>query len=349
MTAEQVVSFIRSSIQLHHDDHQVAEFVKKIRLTDKLDERKVEELQGMGAGPRTVVALRELSTASASLAATPPPPPPAPRPVIPPPDSVEQARILEETIEKAREYAKGLPDYMCIQVTRRHDDPTGTENWRLRDTIQEQLNYVEQKETYKVVMYNGRSVANMDHDALGGSTSSGEFGSIYSEIFAPETATEFTWDHWATLRGRRMYVWAFHVPKARSHYTIFEGVTRRTITAAYHGLLYVDRDSMTVMRYRMECEDIPADFPVKDVKLDVNYDFTEIAGQRYVLPLKTELRSRMGRYQSWNESEFHLYRKFGADTNIIFDTPDPIPDDKTQEQPATPDPKDTKPAVKKQP
>src|SRR5271154_450103 len=86
MTADQVISFIRSSIQLHHDDHQVAEFIKKIKLTDKLDERKVEELQGMGAGPRTVIALRTLSTTSASLPATAPPPPAPPRPVIPPPD-----------------------------------------------------------------------------------------------------------------------------------------------------------------------------------------------------------------------------------------------------------------------
>src|ERR1700678_2414612 len=120
MTAEQLISFIRSSIQLHHDDHQVADFIKKIKLTDKLEERKVEELEGMGAGPRTILALRGLSTASASLPATAPAPPPPPRAVIPPPDPEELTRLLEETIEQAREYAKSLPDYMCIQVTRRH-------------------------------------------------------------------------------------------------------------------------------------------------------------------------------------------------------------------------------------
>src|ERR1700683_2235843 len=68
MTAEQVFTFIKSSIQLHHDDRKVAEYVKKIKLSDKLEERRVEQLQGMGAGPRTVAALKELSTSSASLA-----------------------------------------------------------------------------------------------------------------------------------------------------------------------------------------------------------------------------------------------------------------------------------------
>src|SRR5579862_384796 len=94
MTSDQVVTFIRSSIQLHHDDRKVAEYVKKIKLKDKLEDRKVEELQGLGAGPKTVAALRELSASSTSLPDAPPPAPVVPRPTIPPPDSIEQAEIL---------------------------------------------------------------------------------------------------------------------------------------------------------------------------------------------------------------------------------------------------------------
>ena len=57
MTVSQLVGFIKSSIQLKHDDIKVAQYVKKIKLSDKLEARRVEELQGMGAGPRTVAAL----------------------------------------------------------------------------------------------------------------------------------------------------------------------------------------------------------------------------------------------------------------------------------------------------
>ncbi len=351
MTADQVVTFIRSSLQLHHDDRKIAEYVKKIKLKDKLEDRKVEELQGLGAGPKTVAALRELSASSTSLPAAPPPAPVAAAPTIPPPDSVEQAEVLHQIIENARNYSKTLPDYMCIQTTRRRVDPTRTENWRMMDTIQEQLSYVDHKESYKVVMWNGQSVANVQHNQLGGAMSSGEFGSIYSEIFDPETATEFEWDHWATLRGRRMYVFSFKVSQARSKYTIYAGEVHRTITAGYHGLIYADRDTKMVMRYKMECDNIPADFPVKDVTVDVNYDSVDIAGNKYILPLKTSLKSRDIHGMIWNEAEFHLYRKFGADTTIKFDTePEAIPAEKTEEQPATPDSKDKKPpATKKQP
>ena len=53
--------------------------VKRLKLTNRLDAGTVEDLQGLGAGPRTLAALRELITASASLpvaAPVAPPPPP---------------------------------------------------------------------------------------------------------------------------------------------------------------------------------------------------------------------------------------------------------------------------------
>lgn len=355
MTADQVVAFIRSSIQLHHDDVKVASYVKRIKLTDKLEDRRVEELEGMGAGPKTVAALRKLAESSDTLAVAPPPPPPPPRATIPPPSAEDQKRILQAILSRARDYAKTLPDYMCVQVTRRHYDPTGMENWRLADTVQEQVSYVNGKEDYKVTMINGTAVANMKHEKLGGSTLSGDFGSIFSEIFAEETQTEFQWDHWATLRGKRMYVFAFHVPKSRSGFTIFAQSVGETITAGYRGLIYADRDTFAVMRYKFECEDIPVTFPIHEVKLDVNYDNVAIAGQTYVLPLRTDLISSESRYETWNEASFHLYRKFGTESTITFDTPDEVPDEKLQEQPAKPDEpaktegtKETKPAKKQQ-
>jgi hypothetical protein len=351
MTADQVYAFIRSSIQLHHDDRKVADYVKKIKLSDQLEERRVEELQGMGAGHLTILALRALSTSSASLPPPPPPVPVAAKPVIPPPDSVEQSRILHDMIDNARNYSKSLPDYLCIQVTRRHYDPSGTENWRMFDTVQEQLSYHDQKEHYVVTMVNGHAVSNVEHQRLGGSTLSGDFGSIFTEIFAVETATEFEWDHWATLRGKRMYVWAFHVPQSRSHFTIYDDFAKRQITAGYRGLLYADRDNTMVMRFKFEVEDMPSDFPVKAVGLDVNFDYIDIAGHKYVLPLKTEVKSTAmtprGKYMSWNEAEFHLYRKFGTESSITFETPDALPEDATKEQPAVPDAKDADPKDKK--
>ncbi len=337
LTVEQLVSFVKSSVQLQHDDRQIATFIKKnVKLTNRLDARTVEELQGAGAGPQTVAALKALITESASLES---PPPPAPKLVVagpPPPDSIEQKRILAEVTDRARNYIAGLPNFICLQVTRRYGDVSGLENYRLIDTIAERLSYYEQKEDYKVVSINGiPATPGARHEQKNGASSSGEFGSILREIFAPATETQFDWERWATLRGKRMYVFNFHVSQLHSQYSIYSDSVKRTVIAGYHGLVYADRDTKMVMRIKLEVEDLPVDFPIQSVDLDMNYDFMKISGQEYLLPLKSEIRSRDGRFLSKNDVEFRMYNRFGAETNIQFgDVPDELPDDTTKEQPA---------------
>lgn len=344
MSVAQLEAFVQSSIQLKLPDQQVADYVHKIKLTNKLDEKTVEDLQGKGAGKRTVAALKELITASASLAAPPPPGAPPPPPVLPPaPGSIEQKKILAEITQNALAYTDNLPNFLCEEVTRRHVDTTGQDNWRLIDTVQERLSYFEHKEDYKVVAINDKMVTNTSHDQLTGATSAGEFGSLLAEIFSPETETSFEWERWATLRARRMYVFSFKVLQSRSQYSIEERESHRRIIAGYHGLIFADRETGMVMRISMLCDDIPPDFPVQQVSLDLNYDFIKVSDQDFVLPLRADLRSRDGRVHVWNEIEFHLYRKFGTESTIKFDIADTVPDEQIQEQPVAPE--DNRPSV----
>jgi hypothetical protein len=337
LSVDQLVSFIRSSIQLKHNDKQVAEYVRKLKLTNKLDEGTVETLQGMGAGPQTVAALKTLMTATASLTPAPPPPP---KPVIvgpPPPDSIEQKRILAAVTENALNYTSGLPNFICMQVTRRYVDQSGMESYHLADTIAERLSYFDHHEDYKVALINNVPVQNVSHEQLGGATSSGEFGSIMAEIFAPESNTKFDWERWATLRGKRMHVFSYRVPLAYSKYTIRwgNGPDSRTIVTGYRGLIYADRENNNIMRITVEAENMPVDFPIQKAQQDLNYDYTRISGQEFLLPLKAENRLREGKYLVKNEVEFRLYNRFGADTVIQFgDVPDALPQDQVIEQPS---------------
>lgn len=346
MTVAEIVSFIKSTIKQKQDDRLVADYLlKRMKMKERLDERTVEDLQGMGAGPKTTSALHKLSEESAGLGAAAPPeaPPPPPKP-IPPPDSMEQKAILEEIRENALNYSKGLPNYLCTQVTRRNVDPTGTgDHFREVDTIQEQLSFADGHEKYVVVMISGKMVTGRDHDKLGGATSSGEFGSMLYDVFNPATDAQFEWDHWATLRNRRMYVFSYQVSRARSRYDIYHGPTDRHVVSAYRGLIYADVATKQVMRVKLECVNLPGDFPIQEVTQVLDYDRAKIADQEFILPLKSELNSREGRYLVKNITDFHLYRKFTTEEKITFDSVDPIPDSK--EEPVKPD----KPPVKKQP
>jgi hypothetical protein len=329
-TVDQLVAYIKTAIEQKYKDAEVAASVQGIRLSNRLDSETVTHLGRLGAGPKTVAALKHLSELSASLPA-PTTAAAKPEPVLPPPPTAaEQKQIIEAVRENALNYTRTLPDYLCRQVTKRRIDPTGEGNWRDTDVILEQLSFFDQKENYKVVMVNNSMVTNnLQHDQLGGATSSGEFGSILRAIFSPESQTEFQWERWTGLRGHAQHVFSFHT--GQPIYSIKHGESKRTIVARAHGQVFVDRDTRMVSRIHLECEGIPADFPIRSVTLDQDYDFADIGGQQFMLPLRSDVRSSEGRYKSWNEVIYGQYRKFGADASISFENTD-IPEDKLKEQ-----------------
>lgn len=333
LTVAKLTEFIKSAVQLKQPDKQVAEMLRHFKMTEKLDDRTIEELQSMGAGPKTVAALKDLGDASASL---PEPPPPAPTPVvvpIPPPDSVEQAKILDEVRDYVANYTKNLPNFICVQVTRRYVDRGGTgSSWYHLDTITARLSYNGQHEDYEVTLKDNQPVTNVKMEQLGGTVSAGEFGTMMSEIFDPRSKADFSWDHWATLRGRRTYVFAYDIAQENSQYHIIETDTKREIIPAYRGLVYVDRDTKMVTKITLNPYNIPSDFPIREAHESLDYDFQTIGDTQYMLPLKAVLTSKLERFTTKNDIEFRLYRKFETGSTIKFDTPDPLPEDQTKEK-----------------
>lgn len=347
-TVAELVSFIKDTIKRKQDDRLVADYLtKRMKMKEHLDDKTVEALQGLGAGPRTTAALRKLSQESASLAVAPPPvltdapPPPTPQP--PAPSSQEQAEILDLIRANAINYSNNLPNFLCTQVTRKNVDPTGTgDHWRQTDTIQEQLSFFEHREKYIVTMVNGSAVTNRDHEKLGGATSSGEFGSMLYDIFNPATQARFEWERWTTWDGRRTYVFSFEVSRERSRYDIYHGPSDRHVVAAYRGSVYADAVTKDIMRIKMECVNLPYDFAIQEVTQDLRYKNAKIADQDFLLPATSELFSKEGHYLVKNTISYHLYRKFSTEEKITFQSVDDLPDDKTKEEPP-------KAPVKKQP
>lgn len=336
LSVQQLISFIESSIKLKHEDRRVAEYIRKVKLTERLEDRTIEVLQGQGAGPRTVEALRVIAAESVSFPKAAPPPPKPAAPVIAPPSAAEIKRIIEDVREYALGYTKRLPDFICTQVTRRYFDPSGLEFWQRADIITERLTYFEQKEDYKVVLVNSRPT-DISHDQLGGATSSGEFGTLMREIFELTSETTFRWQRWATLRGHRSHVYSYRVAQPLSKWRI-EYQRSMSIVPGYQGLIYIDAGTLAVMRITLEAVDIPPSFPVQQARTVLDYDFVKIGESEHVLPLRAEVRMREGRNLVKNEVEFRMYRKFGAEAIIKFETPDPLPEEMTTEQPVKPPP-----------
>ncbi len=331
LSVDAVVKMVRSSIELGHKDKKVAKYLENVQLTEKLSVSVIEDLQGYGAGPRTLEALHLLREQSANLTKAEPvvdsrlPP-------MPPPSPEEQERVIEEAREYAMSYVEQLPDFICTQVTRRYADPTGMEFWRKLDTVTAKVTYFDQKEDYKVILINNRPV-NMDsiHD-VGGSTSSGEFGSMMKELFSPETDAIFQWERWGKLRGRLCHVYNYFVPAERSKWTISFEKTMSTVPA-YRGLVYVDKDTLTVSRIELNAVNIDPSFPIQEASTVLDYDLIEISGNEFMLPLKFKMNMRQGRLMTKNEVEFRLYNKYSADAVIDFNVPEELPDEMFAEEP----------------
>jgi hypothetical protein len=331
---DKLVEFLRSSIKMKMPDRQVAAYVSKMHLSQRLDDRVIEELQGNGLGPKTVNALRQMSVATASLPTAtlkkPEPPPPPP----PPPPYEEQDHILTEAREYALNYTKSLPDFICLQVTRRYYDPNASDNYRHYDTIMSKVSYFEQHEKYELLSVNDKFMT-ASYESLGGTISSGEFGSMMREIFEPKTDAEFHWIRWATLRGKRVHVYAYVVDQAHSQWSIEDRTVHDRISPGYSGLVYVDRDTRSVMRITLKAEGIPPTFPIQEADDRLDYDKADINGRQFILPMMAQVHLRAGKVNQRNDIEFRNYRKFSTDTTLKFEdiADDPLPEEKTKEGP----------------
>jgi hypothetical protein len=340
MNIAQLTGFIQSSVEQKLDDKSVADALKHVQLTERLDQKTLTSLMNLGTGPRTSLALRELSDTSGSLPAAAEAPAPKPKPKVtstvnPAPE--QQQAILDGIRQYSLNYTQGLPNFICNQITHRNIDPTGTgDHYREIDKLQEQLTYFDHHENYKIMAVNGQFVNNKDRNKLNGTISEGEFGSMLYEIFVPQSETDFTFDHVGKWDGRIVNEFRYHITQPLSHYSITDRESGRTVIAGYHGMIYAAADSNAVVRITLETEDIPRDFPVQDVKIDLRYDIAKIADQEYMVPVKWDMHSREGHAPSgalvWNWAEFALYRKFETTSTLKFDATDDS-DTKKEEQP----------------
>jgi hypothetical protein len=367
MNVQQLAEFVRSEIALnHHTDKQVAAYVKKLHLSERLTDKTILDLEAQGAGPKTVQALQELRDETANL--KPPTkeatysPATAPdntltagpatvslgskAPPIPPPDSVTQQKILGLMKEYALAYTHTLPNFICVEATRRYIDPNGGDAYRSLGLLLSRVSYHDGQEENRIYSINGKlQDMDMGHAVVGGgSVSSGEFASLMRAVFEPGSEAEFGWDHWATLRGRRMAVFNYFIDSGHSEYSIDygagEGDHQRIITA-YSGLVYADPNTGEIDRIKFIARDIPKSFPVSSAEETLDYDQVDISGNPYIVPLVATLYMTAGRDKTKNEIQFANYRKFETgstifygDSKITTQAPPPLPASKTEERPA---------------
>jgi VWFA-related protein len=234
----------------------------------------------------------------------------------PRPSDEEITSILSRARHRVLAYKHNLPNFICLMVTRRFVDSSGRAAWKPEDTYTSALRYNGSQETTVLLDISGKRVQHQDQDAFNGATVRGEFGETLNMIFSDHAKADVEWIGMAQVLGARTHVFRCTVRARNSEYLVIAD-RASAVNAAYHALVYVDADSLSVRRLSIEAYNLPVNFPIQESAISIDYDYVPIAGQDYLLPLQATLLVRIGRhYLRKNEIEFQNYRKYGAESRV---------------------------------
>ena len=250
----------------------------------------------------------------------------------------EAAAIIEQTRKKTLEAVEEMPDFVVKQQIQRSAAYAGTGNFRNLDRLVVAVSYKSSgEEEYKVLSMNGTIQPNPEskrsYEEAGGTSSTGEFVTVLATIFRPESDTRFVYVDNDLIRGRKTVMFDFDIEKDKACEQIVSAAATTVSTiAGMRGRIWIDSSTFRVLRVDSEATEIPDTFPVRSAKRLIDYDWTTISGEKYLLPLVSDVRltHRESRnvFESRNLIRFTQYQKYGTDVTVVEEDNAPIKEEK---------------------
>ena len=226
--------------------------------------------------------------------------------------------LIEQAREAAAEFLQGLPNYVCQEQTTRYVSETRQPSWNVVDVVSAEVVYDDHQESYRNLQINGKPTKKSPEDS--GAWSTGEFGTILGNLFAPQSATEFKYVQEDTISHRSTSVFDFKVQRVRSSWKIW--VPGQYVVPTYKGSVWIDKQTAQVLRIEMQAKEIPEAFPEISVETAVDYDTISLGtADKFLLPVHAEALScwRNSNNCQRNVIEFRNYHKFEGESIIKFD------------------------------
>jgi hypothetical protein len=250
----------------------------------------------------------------------------------------ESADVIAQARSKTLEAVAEMPDFVVKQQIQRAIAYAGTGNYHNLDRLVVAVSYkASGEEMYRVLSLNGTIQTNPEpkrtYEEVGGTSSTGEFVSILATIFRPESDTKFQYVDSDLIRGRKTLMFDFDIEKDNAKQTITSSAltTVSTITGM-RGRIWIDSETFRVLRIESEATQIPETFPVRSAKRLIDYEWTTISGEKYLLPLVSDVRLTARESKSVIETRnvirFKDYQKYGTDVTIVEEDNAPAKDEK---------------------
>lgn len=252
------------------------------------------------------------------------------------PTELEVTGIIEKTRKKTLEAVEEMPDFVVKQQIQRSAAYAGTGNFRNLDKLVVAVSYRSSgEETYRLLSKNGAIQQNAEakgsYEEAGGTSSTGEFVTMLATIFKPESDAEFTPVQTDLVRGRETVIFDFSVARDKAKQQVVSGgpgeFTQSTITGM-KGRIWIDRKEYRVLKVESEATEIPEGFPIRTARRTIDYDWTTIADEKYLLPLVSDVRltfrEKSSVYETRNLIRFTNYQKFGTEIIIGPEDSEPV-------------------------
>lgn len=263
------------------------------------------------------------------------------------PSEAEGRDVLEKARTATLAAAAAMPDFIVKQQITRSFGRGGVNNWTPLDRLTIAVSYrAKVGEEYRVlavngIPYGGEAKDGRSYEQLGGTSSTGEYVTMLSELFAPETKAKFNMVDTNVLRGRRTIVYEFEVEQPFSKLSIkATGAGEQSVIAGYRGRVWIDRETFRVLRMEHHAIDLPADFPIKAASSVMDYDWVSIAERQYLLPSQAEIiltaDERKQKIQTRNVIRFRSYQRFGSEVKFSDDVEEDEPATATPPAPSKP-------------
>lgn len=257
------------------------------------------------------------------------------------PSEAETSVLLESARKNTLEAVSEMPDFVVKQQIQRSAAYAGTNNFRNLDRLVVAVSYKSSgEEDYKVLSVNGALQNDprpkQSYEEVGGTSSTGEFVTMLATIFKPESEARFRVVDTDLIRGRRAVVFDFEVDrdKAKQRITATGLLTDTTITGI-KGRIWIDREDHRVLRIESEATEIPESFPIRSAKRNIDYDWTVISAEKYLLPTLSDVRlthrEKSTVYESRNVIRFKDYQKYGTDVIVLDEDNAPVTEEKPKD------------------
>ena len=250
----------------------------------------------------------------------------------------EAAAVIEQTRKKTLEAVEEMPDFVVKQQIQRSAAYAGTGNYRNLDRLVVAVSYRSSgEEEYRVLSLNGtiqnNPEAKRSYEEAGGTSSTGEFVTVLATVFRPESDTKFQYVDTDEIRGRRSLMFDFGIEKDKARQKISSSAATTVSTiAGMRGRLWIDAENHRVLRIDSEATEIPDTFPVRSAKRLIDYDWTTISGEKYLLPLVSDVRlthrESKSIFETRNVIRFKDYQRYGTDVTIVEEDNAPISTEK---------------------